>query len=114
MANEFCSDEPKISYSNDAIDIKQLQERISETTKLEIVHEFYLKNNCRSLISENLFLHYSPVCRVINMDLTSKYLIGNLRENMQRLINVLLLNPKYMNLLETNEDDFDLAMFRSS
>ena len=33
---------------------------------------------------------------------------------MQRLINALLLNPKYMNLLETNENDFDLAMFRSS
>ena len=43
MANEFCSDEPKISYSSDAIDIKQPQARIFETTKLEIVHEFYFQ-----------------------------------------------------------------------
>ena len=33
--------------------------------KLKMVQEFYLKNSCRSLISEKLFLSYFSVCRVI-------------------------------------------------
>ena len=63
--NDCNRDKDKRNDSDGSIDIKKSQARISEKTKLKIVHEFYLRNSCRSLISEKLFLSYSSVCRVI-------------------------------------------------
>ena len=47
------------------------------------------------------------------MDQTSKYLIKCSRVDLQRLINVQSLKPEYKNLLQTNEGDFDLLIYRS-
>ena len=63
--DEFWINDHKIHYSNDSIDIKKQQERISDKIKLKIIQEFYLKKSSRSLISEKLFMSYSYVCWVI-------------------------------------------------
>ena len=63
--DEFWINDHKIHNSNDFIDIKKPQERISDKIKLKIIQEFYVKKSSRSFISEKLFISYSSVCRVI-------------------------------------------------
>ena len=63
--DRFWINDHKIHDSNDSIDIKKLQERISDKIKLKIIQEFYVKKSSRSLISEKLFISYWSVCRVI-------------------------------------------------
>ena len=63
--DDFWINDHKIHDSNDSIDIKKPQERISDKIKLKIIQEIYLKKSSRSLISEKLFISYLSVCRVI-------------------------------------------------